>query len=99
MSYYTSFRASLPSRRQGSIFAVGHRVCVESWRSRSPGVILSDDLGTDGKTRLADGTEVEILAWLPRASETRYRVRSTIGAEGRLPASKLRPGKSIAAAA
>src|SRR5262249_4490446 len=55
-------------------------------------VALTDDAGADAQTRLADGTEVEILAWRPRGSHgTRYRVRATRdGREGWLAVDNLR---------
>jgi hypothetical protein len=55
-----------------------------------------DDAGTSALTSLADGTEVEILAWRPRgAVGTRYRVRLTRGGlEGWLESVNLRPALS-----
>jgi len=58
------------------------------------GVSLTDDEGKS-VSQLADGVEVEILAWRPRGSGTRYRVQSTRGdhAEGWLAADELRAGR------
>jgi hypothetical protein len=55
-------------------------------------VTLTDAAGADALTRLADGTEVEILAWRPRGSDgTRYCVRATHnGLVGWLPVDNLR---------
>jgi hypothetical protein len=61
---------------------------------------LTDDTGADAQTRLADGTEVEILAWRPRGfGDTRYRVRSTRnGLEGWLAVDNLRSTQSAVSA-
>jgi hypothetical protein len=61
---------------------------------------LTDDAGADARTRLADGTEVEILAWRPRgAGDTRYCVRSTRdGLEGWLAVDNLRSTQSAVSA-
>jgi hypothetical protein len=74
------------------VFAVGRRVYVASSGNRLAQVALTDDAGADAQTRLADGAEVEILAWRPRASgDTRYRVRATRnGLEGWLAVDNLR---------
>jgi hypothetical protein len=91
-SFQNSFRAPAPARRRTSVFAVGRRVYVACSGDSLAHVALTDDAGVDARTRLADGTEVEILAWRPRGSdETRYRVRSTgNGIEGWLAVDNLR---------
>jgi len=55
-------------------------------------VALGDDTGKVlSGVCLADGIEVEVLAWRPRgARDTRYRVRAADGADGWLPADNLR---------
>jgi hypothetical protein len=54
--------------------------------------VLTDDAGRSTSKQLADGMEVEIVAWWPRgAAGTRYRVQlSCEGATGWLDASELR---------
>jgi hypothetical protein len=56
-------------------------------------VTLTDDSGTNVLATVADGVEVEILAWLPRrGGDTRYRVTPTGGGvEGWLGAASLQP--------
>ena len=103
MAFFQSYsRAPSPVRRRVSVFAVGRRVYVSSSRDRLAHVALTDYPGGDALTHLADGTEVEILAWLPRASgdtRTRYRVRSTrSGLEGWLAVDNLRSTLSAVAA-
>ena len=89
--FESSFRARLPVRTRAPIFAVGRRVYVASSGDRATRLTLTDDAGSDAPTSLADGTEVEILAWRPRSSGTHYRVRSTrSGLEGWLAAGSLR---------
>jgi hypothetical protein len=55
-------------------------------------VVLTDDGGRSTSNQLADGVEVEIVAWRPRgAAGTRYRVQLTRGGSGGwLNASELR---------
>ena len=85
-------RATPPVRRQVSVFAVGRRVYVACSEDHPAPVTLTDAAGTNALTRVADGTEVEILAWRPRGSDgTRYCVRSTCnGVMGWLPVDNLR---------
>ena len=92
------FRAAPPVRTQASVFAVGRRVYVACAGDRLGHVALTDDAGADALTRLADGTEVEILAWRPRGSDgTRYCVRSTCnGVMGWLPVDNLRNTRAAA---
>jgi hypothetical protein len=92
--FQSSFRARLPVRTRAPIFAVGRRVEVVSPR-HSPARLTSTADGADALTSLADGTEVEILAWRPRSSGTHYRVRSTrAGLEGWLAGGSLRSAES-----
>jgi hypothetical protein len=74
------------------VIAVGQRVFVDSTRERSGSVTLADVTGKVFSTvHLADGIEVEVLAWRPGgAGDTRYRVRGPDGADGWLPAQNLR---------
>lgn len=64
------------SRDTGPVFAVGRQAFVDSQGQREH-VSLVDEKGTAVVGSLADGTEVEILAWIPRGMATRYCVRST----------------------
>src|SRR5262249_3720374 len=91
-SFQEWFRAAPPVRTRESVFAVGRRVYVACVGERLAHVALTDDAGADARTVLADGTEVEILAWRPRGSRgTRYRVRATRdGREGWLAVDNLR---------
>jgi hypothetical protein len=91
-SFQSWFRAAPRSRTHASVFAVGRRVYVACAGGRLAHVVLTDDGGADAPDRLADGTEVEILAWRPRGSGgARYRVRSTSnGLEGWLAVDNLR---------
>jgi hypothetical protein len=56
-------------------------------------VTLTDGNGSTALAALADGTEVEIVAWQPRgAGGTRYRIKATTdGVQGWLGAADLRP--------
>jgi len=80
-------RASAP-RSKNPVLRVGQRVFVSAER----GAVLTDDAGHDTPHRLADGAEVEIVAWRPRgATGTRYRIHSRPdGLEGWLQAGELR---------
>ena len=95
-SFRRGFRAAPLVRTHSSVFAVGRRVYVACAGDRLAHVALTDDAGADARSRLADGTEVEILAWRPRGSVgTRYRVRLTRGGlEGWLESVNLRPALS-----
>ena len=91
-SFRRGFRAAPLVRTHASVFAVGRRVYVACAGDRLAHVALTDDGGADARTVLADGTEVEILAWRPRGSRgTRYHVRATRdGREGWLAGDNLR---------
>ena len=93
--FFPQSNAGNPSRQQPSlpILAVGRRVLVNGNGDRSRRVTLTDPTGTTATGLLADGTEVEILAWQPRgAGGTRYRIRATTGdVQGWLAAANLRP--------
>jgi hypothetical protein len=65
--------------------------CPES--SDSGTLLLGDETGkVTSAHRVADGLEVEVIAWRPRGTnDTRYRVRvPSTGADGWLPADNLR---------
>jgi len=76
------------------VIAIGQRVfvnCAENGGSEP--LFLGDETGKVISTqRVADGVEVEVIAWRPRgANETRYRVRVlSTGADGWLSADNLR---------
>src|SRR5262249_3750772 len=90
-----SFRPRLPARTRGPVFAVGWHAYV-ACGGEGPAVLMStDNDGAEAQSTLADGTEVEILAWRPRSSGTRYRVRSGAGVEGWLAAGRLRRAESV----
>ncbi len=81
-----------PRSRSAPVMAVGRRVFVNSAGGRTGSVGHAGGCGgipTAGQ--LGDGIEVEVVAWQPRgASDTRYRVRASNGADGWLPAANLR---------
>ena len=97
----SSFRARLPVRTRAPIFAVGWRAYVASPGDGPARLTSTEEAGSDaGGTSLADGTEVEILAWRPRSNGTRYRVRSTrAGLEGWIAAGALRSARSALSSA
>jgi hypothetical protein len=75
------------------VIAIGQRVFVNCPGDRSGGVFLADESGkVVSAVHLADGVEVEVVAWRPGgAHDTRYRVRTpSSGADGWLPADNLR---------
>jgi len=82
-----------PTGKDRPILGVGWRVLVTAGGGSSKRVTLTDETGTSALGTVADGVEVEILAWRPRpGGDTRYRVflRSG-GLEGWLGAGSLRP--------
>ena len=76
----------------GPVLAVGRRVVVTCPGGKSGRVTLMDHAGTTAMATVADGVEVEILAWQPyRAGGPRYRVLSgSGGVEGWLGAENLK---------
>jgi len=86
-----------PSRSTGPILSVGRRVFVHCPGAPGKTVELTDDTGCGGGAMLADGTEVEIVAWRPRgATGTRYRVQGKEArVEGWLGVDNLRPGLTV----
>jgi hypothetical protein len=75
------------------VLGVGSRVMVMARGNGSGGVRLMDAAGQNAIATVADGVEVEILAWHPRrGGETRYRVvQTTGGVEGWIGAASLKP--------
>jgi hypothetical protein len=74
----------------GPIFGVGRQAFVDCPGGREARTALFDDKGGVLGT-LLDGAEVEVLAWLPRGSGTRYLIRAThTGLSGWLGAASLR---------
>jgi hypothetical protein len=75
------------------VIAVGRHVFVNCPGSLSGSVVLADESGKVLSTvHLADGVEVEVVAWRPRvAGEAYYRVRApSSGADGWLAGANLR---------
>jgi hypothetical protein len=73
--------------------AVGQRVFVNCPGTHPGWVALEDDSGkVVSSVHLADGVEVEVIAWRPRGpTDTRYRVRrQSDGADGWLSCGNLR---------
>jgi hypothetical protein len=69
-------RKPTPSGNAGQIFGVGRQAFVDCPGGREERTVLFDDKGAVLGS-LIDGAEVEVLAWLPRGSATRYLVRAT----------------------
>ena len=69
-------RKPTTSGNAGPIFGVGRQVFVDCPGGREDRTTLFDDKG-GVLGSLIDGAEVEVLAWLPRGSATRYLVRAT----------------------
>jgi hypothetical protein len=92
-SFQPFARVGAPPRpKDAQILAVGRRALVTRAGSRSARVTLTDEGGTNALGTIADGTEVEILAWRPRRGDTRYRVASRDGGlEGWVDAGNLTP--------
>ena len=84
--------ASRPPSRSTPVMAIGQRAFVDSAGNPSGSVALTDVSGkVFSAVHLADGVEVEVVAWRPRgATETRYRVRAPQGVDGWLLAENLR---------
>jgi len=80
-----------PGGRPAVVHAVGQRVYVSCPNGGGAAAALTDGTGATLAT-LADGTEVDIVAWRPRGAEgTLYRVRCAgDGAEGWLASRHLR---------
>ena len=70
-------RGSSSPRVRTPVFAIGRRVRVGCSADSPRRVTLTDDVGTSTLGTLSDGSEVEILAWRPLGSGTRYQVRAT----------------------
>ena len=95
MAFFSSRDRSAPRlpSRKSPVIAVGQRVFVNCSSNPSGSVALANQ---NGKVlpgmHLADGVEVEVVAWRPRvAGDAHYRVRApSSGADGWLPAGNLR---------
>ena len=92
---FPSRNPSIPRRPSRSIpaIAVGQHVFVNCPGSLSGSVVLADENGKVlSAVQLADGVEVEVIAWRPRvAGEAHYRVRApSNGTDGWLAAVNLR---------
>jgi hypothetical protein len=83
---------SVPRPPRAAVIAIGQRVFINCPGNRTGSVALADESGAVvSDVHLADGVEVEVIAWRPRgASDTRYRVRSASNADGWLPCVNLR---------
>jgi len=87
-------RNPAPARDTRPVLSVGRRVFLNCPKGDHRRVTLTDDAGQSTRHSLADGVEVEILAWRPRApGGARYRVQVMGGdrIEGWLGAADLRP--------
>jgi hypothetical protein len=80
------------------VFGIGRRVRVTCPPDALAGATVTDESGVTALASLADGTEVEIVAWRPRgAGGPRYRIRSTRdGVEGWISSRSLRPAPAPA---
>ena len=87
----------LRDEKSRPVLGVGWRVLVTCAGGGSD-VTLTDERGTGALATVADGVEVEILAWRPRrGGDTRYRVVSMSGGvEGWVAASCLKAPPSPA---
>jgi hypothetical protein len=100
MPFSQSYRRPAPAGARGPVLAVGRRVYVARSGDGPARVTLTDDAGANALATLADGNEVEILAWRPLGSGTRYRVRCTRdGVEGWLGVGNLRSAQLAVAPA
>ena len=92
--YLPAFARIPPPRMAGDalVLCVGSRGVVRADGSKGSVTLMSED-GLTPLATLADGVEVEVVAWRPRrAGGTMYCVRQTSGvAEGWVAAVSLRP--------
>lgn len=94
------FRRFSPARGGAFVLAVGRRVYMARSEGGPARVTLTDDTGANELSTLKDGNEVEIIAWRPGGSGTRYQVRSTgEGREGWVAVANLRRTRLAAAPA
>jgi hypothetical protein len=77
MSFAKTDRSLRTSRDMGPVFAIGRRAFVNCPEGGEGRISLLDEAGTAVVDSLLDGTEVEIVAWKPRGTATRYFVRVT----------------------
>lgn len=95
MAHFPSRSRSIPRSpsRSTPVIAVGQRVFVNCPGNRSGSVVLMDQSGkVSSNINLADGVEVEVVAWKPGvAGDAHYRVRApSDAADGWLSVANLR---------
>jgi hypothetical protein len=74
----------------GPVFGVGRQLFVDCPGGREDRAPLHDEKGAVVGS-LIDGTEVEVVAWMPRGTGTRYLVRATrVDRSGWIGAANLR---------
>jgi len=87
------------SRYTGPIFSVGARAFTNGAGGREDRVSLLDEKAAVVVGTLIDGSEVEILGWVPRGNATRYHVRATrSGLDGWLGVAHLRATRTVQSA-
>ena len=102
MYYRLPYRASSrPGLAVHPVFAVGRRMFVNSPTSPKGRIVLTDYAGEAPLLSVADGAEVEILAWRPRGpGGARYQVHSIRDCrEGWLATENLRAVRRVATGA
>jgi hypothetical protein len=83
-------RSTTTPGNSGPVFGVGRQLFVNCSGGREDRAALHDEKGAVVGS-LIDGTEVEVVAWMPRRSATRYLVRATrVGHSGWIGAANLR---------
>jgi hypothetical protein len=98
MSSFSRFPRGSANSAGGTVYGIGRQAFVDAKGRRGATVSLLDEKTTAIIGELVDGTEVEILAWVPRGAATRYRVRVTGGGVvGWLLATDLRSRVDVAA--
>lgn len=69
-------RSSTSRGDAGPVFGVGRQLFIDCPGGREDRTPLHDDKGSVVGS-LIDGSEVEVVAWMPRGTATRYLVRAT----------------------
>jgi hypothetical protein len=69
-------RGAATAGNTGPVFGVGRQLFVDCPGGREDRAPLHDEKGAVIGS-LVDGTEVEVVAWMPRGTATRYLVRAT----------------------
>lgn len=101
MARFPTRNRSTPRPPRAIVLAIGQRVFVNCPGNRAGTVPLEDESGkVRSAVHLADGAEVEVVAWQPRgATDTRYRVRRrSDGADGWLSCENLRTTLAVVSA-